>query len=240
VGEAVVWSPARACGAAKCASSSQSPSGWAVGDATVGWAAVGSPHSAGSRPRRPGRGSRQSRAAGRGSSHERRAAGAGASRPAGGGGAARVRPAARRATSSRHARGESDVTGSAGGRCCTAAPRVAAAAAAASSHGRAALSGAGWTVVILGMSWSCGSGGGASASRGGGHSDQPSDSQSPEPRAWPGPRGGWSLPSWSAGRALRPSRFRLARSGLRRGDGGRAGLSVCPPTTSQRAPLGRS
>ena len=49
-----------------------------------------------------------------------------------------------------------------------------------------------------------------------------------------------SCPNSSVGRTLRPSAAWLARSVLRRGDGGRAGVSVCPPTTSQRAPLGRS
>jgi hypothetical protein len=235
VGEAAVRSPAGACGARSCVASPQSSGGRTI---------AGSAHSTGCRGS-SGVGSLQSCGMGRGSSHERRGAGAAGLRLAAGGavlrrdGAApRVRPVVRRATSSRQARGEIGVTVSPDGRCCTGAPRVAAAAAAASSHGRGEASAAGWTAVIRGMSESSGSRG-AWSLRSGGQSDQRCASQ---PAGWGArPRdGGWSGPSSSAGRTLRPLLSRLARSGLRRGDGGRAGLSVCPPTTSQRAPLGRS
>jgi hypothetical protein len=235
VGEATVGSPAGACGARSRVASPQPSRGPGI---------AGSVHSTGCRAS-PGVGSPQSWGMGRGSSHERRGAGAaGLRRAAGGaelrrdGAAPRVRRAVRRATSSRQARGETGVTVSADGRCWTGAPRVAAAAAAASSHGRGEASAAGWTAVIRGMSASLGWGG-ASWVRSGGQSDQRCASQPAACGARPRD-GGWSGPTLSAGRTLRPPLSRLVRSVLRRGDGGRAGLSVCPPTTSQRAPLGRS
>jgi hypothetical protein len=235
VGEVTVGSPAGAWGARSCVASPQPSCGRAI---------AGSAHSTGCVVS-PGGVSLQSGGMGRGSSHERRGAGAaGLRRAAGGavlrrdGAASRARPAVRRATSSRQARGDIGVTVSPDGRCWTGAPRVAAAAAAASSQGRGEASAAGWTAVIRGMSASSGSRGG-SWLRSGGQSDHRCASQ---PAGWGArPRdGGWSGPSSSAGRTLRPPLSGLARSVLRRGDGGRAGLSVCPPTTSQRAPLGRS